>query len=140
MFFVFRLLIHMVAILIISYLLPGLIRVDSVTSALVAAFLLGIVNISCSAYPCLSYPPPHHLDTGPLSPRHQRPDALACLGRGERVLRERVLGSALWIDSNQHRQLDLVQVFALLKRPPGKSILKSCFLNSSALIYFLTGI
>ena len=35
----------MVAILIISYLLPGLIRVDSVTSALVAAFLLGIVNV-----------------------------------------------------------------------------------------------
>ena len=45
MFFIFRLLIHMVAILVISYLLPGLIRVDSVTSALVAAFLLGIVNV-----------------------------------------------------------------------------------------------
>jgi len=45
MFFVFRLLIHMVAILIISYLLPGLIRVDSVLAALAAAFLLGIVNI-----------------------------------------------------------------------------------------------
>jgi len=44
MFFIFRLLIHMVAILIISYLLPGLIRVDSVWAALVAAFLLGIVN------------------------------------------------------------------------------------------------
>ena len=45
MFFIFRLLIHMVAILIISYLLPGLIRVDSVMAALVAAFLLGIVNM-----------------------------------------------------------------------------------------------
>ena len=45
MFFVFRLLIHMVAILIISYLLPGVIRVDSVLAALAAAFLLGIVNI-----------------------------------------------------------------------------------------------
>ncbi len=45
MFFVFRLLIHMVAILIISYLLPGMIRVDSVLAALAAAFLLGIVNI-----------------------------------------------------------------------------------------------
>jgi putative membrane protein len=44
MFFVFRLLIHMVAILIISYLLPGLIRVDGIWAALVAAFLLGIVN------------------------------------------------------------------------------------------------
>jgi putative membrane protein len=44
MFFIFRLLIHMVAILIISYLLPGLIRVDGMWAALVAAFLLGIVN------------------------------------------------------------------------------------------------
>ena len=45
MFFVIRLLIHMVAILIISYLLPGVIRVDSVLAALAAAFLLGLVNI-----------------------------------------------------------------------------------------------
>jgi len=44
MFFIFRLLIHMVAILIISYLLPGLIRVQGVWAALVAAFLLGAVN------------------------------------------------------------------------------------------------
>jgi len=44
MFFIFRLLIHMVAILIISYLLPGLIRVEGVWAALVAAFLLGVVN------------------------------------------------------------------------------------------------
>jgi putative membrane protein len=44
MFFIFRLLIHMVSILIISYLLPGLIRVDGIWAALVAAFLLGIVN------------------------------------------------------------------------------------------------
>ena len=44
MFFIFRLLIHMVAILIISYLLPGVIRVDGVWAALVAAFILGIVN------------------------------------------------------------------------------------------------
>ena len=45
MFFVIRLLIHMVAILIISYLLPGVIRVDGVLAALAAAFLLGLVNI-----------------------------------------------------------------------------------------------
>ena len=45
MFFVFRLLIHMVAILILSYLLPGVIRVDSVFAALAAAFLLGVVNV-----------------------------------------------------------------------------------------------
>ncbi len=45
MFYVFRLLIHMVAILIISYLLPGVIKVDSVLAALVAAFILGIVNL-----------------------------------------------------------------------------------------------
>ena len=44
MFFIFRLLIHMVAILIISYLLPGLIRVEGIWAALVAAFLLGVVN------------------------------------------------------------------------------------------------
>ena len=44
MFFIVRLLIHMVAILIISYLLPGVIWVEGVWAALVAAFLLGIVN------------------------------------------------------------------------------------------------
>jgi len=44
MFFIFRLLIHMVAILIISYLLPGLIQVEGMWAALAAAFLLGIVN------------------------------------------------------------------------------------------------
>jgi putative membrane protein len=43
-FFIARLLIHMVAILIISYLFPKMIRVDGVMAALVAAFLLGIVN------------------------------------------------------------------------------------------------
>ncbi len=45
MFYVFRLLIHMVAILIISYLLPRVIKVDSVLAALAAAFILGIVNL-----------------------------------------------------------------------------------------------
>jgi len=35
----------MVAILILSYLLPGVIRVDSVFAALAAAFLLGVVNV-----------------------------------------------------------------------------------------------
>ncbi|MFB3886441.1 MAG: phage holin family protein [Thermodesulfobacteriota bacterium] len=44
MFFLLRLLIHMVAILIIAYLLPNVIRVDDIWAALVAAFLLGIVN------------------------------------------------------------------------------------------------
>jgi len=44
MFFIFRLLIHMIAILIISYLFPALIKVDGFLAALVAAFLLGIVN------------------------------------------------------------------------------------------------
>ena len=44
MFFLFRLLIHMVAILIIAYLLPKVFRVDGFLAALVAAFLLGIVN------------------------------------------------------------------------------------------------
>ena len=44
MFFIARLLIHMVAILIISYLFPKMIWVDGLMAALVAAFLLGIVN------------------------------------------------------------------------------------------------
>jgi len=44
MFFIIRLLINMIAILIISYLLPKMIRVDGFWPALVAAFLLGIVN------------------------------------------------------------------------------------------------
>ena len=39
-----RLLINMAAILAIAYVFPGLIRVDSLWSALGAAFLLGIVN------------------------------------------------------------------------------------------------
>ena len=42
--FLFRLLINVVAILIIAYILPGLIRVDGFLAALVAAILLGIVN------------------------------------------------------------------------------------------------
>jgi len=44
MFFIVRLIINMVAILIISYLFPRMIWVDGFLAALVAAFLLGIVN------------------------------------------------------------------------------------------------
>ena len=44
MFFIVRLLIHMVAIFIISYLFPSLIRVDSVGIALLAALILGLAN------------------------------------------------------------------------------------------------
>ncbi|MDO9123670.1 MAG: phage holin family protein [Deltaproteobacteria bacterium] len=44
MFFIVRLMINMVAILIIAYLFPSLIWVDNFLAALVAAFLLGIVN------------------------------------------------------------------------------------------------
>jgi len=44
MFFIVRLIINIVAILIISYLFPSLIWVDSFWAALVTAFLLGIVN------------------------------------------------------------------------------------------------
>jgi len=44
MYFIVRLLINMVAILIIAYLLPKVIGVDSWLAALVAAFLLGVVN------------------------------------------------------------------------------------------------
>jgi putative membrane protein len=44
MYFIFRLLVNMVAILIIAYLLPRVIWVDNWMAALVAAFLLGVVN------------------------------------------------------------------------------------------------
>jgi putative membrane protein len=44
MFFIVRLIINMVAILIIAYLFPSLIWVDNFLAALAAAFLLGIVN------------------------------------------------------------------------------------------------
>jgi len=44
MFFIVRLIINMVAILIISYLFPKMIWVEGFLAALVAAFLLGIVN------------------------------------------------------------------------------------------------
>ena len=44
MYFIIRLLINMVAILIIAYLLPKMIQVDSWIAALVAAFLLGVAN------------------------------------------------------------------------------------------------
>ena len=45
MFLIIRLLINMVAILIISYVFPMLIRVDGFIPALIAAFLLGVVNV-----------------------------------------------------------------------------------------------
>jgi putative membrane protein len=44
MYFIIRLLINMVAILIIAYLVPKVIQVDSWMAALVAAFLLGVAN------------------------------------------------------------------------------------------------
>jgi putative membrane protein len=44
MHFVIRLLINMVAIMVIAYLLPTVISVDSWRAALVSAFLLGVVN------------------------------------------------------------------------------------------------
>ena len=44
MYFIIRLLVNMVAILIIAYLVPKVIGVDSWLAALVAAFLLGVVN------------------------------------------------------------------------------------------------
>ena len=44
MFFIIRLIMSMAAILIVSYLFPKMIRVDGFLAALVAAFLLGIVN------------------------------------------------------------------------------------------------
>lgn len=44
MFMIIRLIINMVAILVIAYLFPGLIRVDGFWAALVSAFLLGVVN------------------------------------------------------------------------------------------------
>ncbi|MEW6719033.1 MAG: phage holin family protein [Thermodesulfobacteriota bacterium] len=42
--FLIRLLANAVAMVVVGYLLPGLIRVDGVAAALVAAFVLGLVN------------------------------------------------------------------------------------------------
>ena len=44
MYFIIQLLINMVAILIIAYLVPKVIQVESWIAALVAAFVLGVVN------------------------------------------------------------------------------------------------
>jgi putative membrane protein len=44
MYFIIRLLINMVAILIISYLVPKVIQVESWIAALATAFLLGVIN------------------------------------------------------------------------------------------------
>ena len=44
MYFIIRLLITMLAILIIAYLVPNVVMVESIMAALVAAFCLGIVN------------------------------------------------------------------------------------------------
>jgi putative membrane protein len=44
MTFLARMLIQAVAILLIAYLVPRLIQVDGFTAALVAAFILGVVN------------------------------------------------------------------------------------------------
>ena len=44
MYFIVRLIINMVAILMISYLFPKMIWLEGFLAALVAAFLLGIVN------------------------------------------------------------------------------------------------
>ena len=42
--FIARVIITMVAILIIAYLFPGIMRVDGFGAALAAAFILGIIN------------------------------------------------------------------------------------------------
>jgi putative membrane protein len=44
MYFIIRLLINMVAILIITYLLPQAVTVDNWMAALAAAFLMGVIN------------------------------------------------------------------------------------------------
>ena len=44
MYFIISLLINMVAILIIAYLVPKVIQVESWIAAMVAAFVLGVVN------------------------------------------------------------------------------------------------
>ncbi len=44
MYFLVKLLINMVAILIIGYLLPMLFKVDGLLAALVTAFVLGVIN------------------------------------------------------------------------------------------------
>ena len=71
MIFLFRLLINMVAILIISYLFPRLIKVDGFWAALVAAFLLGIVNAIIRPILVLLTFPITISDPWTFSPGHQ---------------------------------------------------------------------
>ena len=42
--FIARVIINMVAMMIIAYLFPGIMRVDGFAAALVASFILGIIN------------------------------------------------------------------------------------------------
>jgi len=75
MFFIFRLIINMVAILIISYLFPKMIWVEGFLAALVAAFLLGLSTRSSNPSWFCS-PSSHCFDFRAFSLGHQWIDAL----------------------------------------------------------------
>ena len=111
MFFLLRLLIHMVAILIIAYLLPNVIRVDGLLAALVAAFLLGIVNAVIRPILVIFTFPLTIFDIGTLPARHQWVDAVFGGSSSEGILCQWLLGSSLWLHLNQYRELDTFQAF-----------------------------
>ena len=108
--FLFRLLINVVAILVIAYIVPGLIRVDGFLAALVAAILLGIVNTIIRPILVILTFPLTLLSFGLFLLRYQRTDALAGVRPDERFPGERLLGSPGWIHPDQHCELDPVEV------------------------------
>jgi len=114
MFFIFRLLIHMVAILIISYLLPGVIWVEGVWAALVAAFLLGIVNAVLRPILIFFTLPITVLTFGLFLLVYQWPDAFAGVLYCKRVPCQRLLGRSAWLDFDQPCELGPVPGFARL--------------------------
>ncbi len=114
MIFIARLIINMVAILIISYLFPKMIWVDGFLAALVAAFLLGIVNAIIRPDLGLFHPPPHRIDFGTLPVGHQWVNALVGSGSGKGISRQWLFGGCIRLHSDQHRELDPLKIFTPL--------------------------
>ena len=67
------------------------------------------------AHSCLSYPSSHRADPWALSFGHQWFNALAGGSFGKGISRQWFLGSSIWLDLDQHRELDLIPILALLR-------------------------
>jgi hypothetical protein len=115
MFFIFRLLIHMVAIL--NHFI-------SVAGADSSGWDMGSTGRCLppwdrqyrpSSHPHLFHPPDHDPDFGPLLARYQRRDALAGFDDCQGFLRQWLLGRSLWVHSDQLSELDLIPLFTNVK-------------------------